>query len=65
VTVPTTLTKEGSFFAAGNPGRTYDISPDGQRFLMVKPGGGSNQTASLIVVQNWGEELKRLVPTGR
>lgn len=67
-TVPTTLIKEGYFFAAGNPGRTYDISPDGQRFLVIKPGGGSDQTAappSLIVVQNWGEELKRLVPVTR
>jgi hypothetical protein len=33
---------------------------------MVKVGGGSDQTAappSIIVVQNWFEELKRLVPT--
>ena len=32
---------------------------------MIKQGGGLDQTAaptSLIVVQNWGEELKRLVP---
>jgi serine/threonine-protein kinase len=65
-TVPTILIKEGYFTVpGGNPGRTYDISPDGQRFLMIKPGGESDQTASLIVVQNWGEELKRLVPTGR
>ncbi len=42
----------------------YDISPDGQRFLMIKE---APQTASapaeLILVQNWSEELKRLVPT--
>ena len=41
-------------------------SPDGQRFLMIKEGGGSDQTAAppqLIVVQHWVEELKRLVPT--
>ena len=46
-------------------GRTYDIAPDGQRFLMIKD-ADSDQTAvptSLIVVQHWGEELKRLVPT--
>ena len=32
---------------------------------MIKEGGGSDQTAapaSLIVVQHWAEELKRLVP---
>ena len=68
-TVPTSLIKEGYVSVpGGNTGRTYDISPDGQRFLMIKAGGGSDQTAapaSLIVVQNWFEELKRLVPTKR
>ena len=65
-TVPTMLIKEGYFTVPGGLlGRTYDISPDGQRFLMLKPGSESNQTAapSLIVVQHWFEELKRLVPT--
>ena len=66
-TTPTKLIKEGYFTVeGGNPGRTYDISPDGQRFLMIKPGGGPDQTAaptSLVVVQNWTEELKRVVPT--
>jgi serine/threonine protein kinase/Tol biopolymer transport system component len=42
----------------------YDVSPDGQRFLMIKP---SEQTSSssltqIVVVQNWFEELKRRVP---
>ena len=42
----------------------WDISPDGQRFLMVKR-EAANETASgeINVVQNWFEELKRLVPT--
>jgi hypothetical protein len=47
-------------------GRTYDVSPDGQRFLMIKASGESNDMSapmSIIVVQNWTEELKRLVPT--
>jgi hypothetical protein len=46
-------------------GRTYDIAADGQRFLMIKDGGGSDQAATplqIIVVQNFFEELKRLVP---
>jgi hypothetical protein len=33
---------------------------------MIKEGGGTDQTAappSLVVVQHWLEELKRLVPT--
>ena len=64
-TTPTLLVKAGYFTVpGGNPGRTYDISPDGQRFLMIKEDGGAEQTAappSLIVVQHWVEELKRLV----
>ncbi len=39
----------------------YDISPDGQRFLMIKE-AGANQS-QINVVLNWFEELKRLVPT--
>jgi Tol biopolymer transport system component len=42
--------------------RTYDVSTDGKKFLMVKQ--PANQTApQIVVVQNWQEELKRLVPT--
>jgi serine/threonine-protein kinase len=66
-TTPTPLVKEGYYTSPGAyPGRTYDIAPDGQQFLMIKEGGGADQTAapaSLIVVQHWVEELKRLVPT--
>ena len=46
------------------PGRNYDLSPGGQRFLMAKEGGATEETRQeIIVVQNWFEELKRLVPT--
>jgi serine/threonine-protein kinase len=66
-TTPTMLVKEGYYTTPGAPflGPTYDISPDGQRFLMIKEGGGTDQTDAppqLIVVQHWTEELKRLVP---
>lgn len=47
--------------------RSYDISPDGLRFLMVKNvGAQQNQSArtEIIVVENWFEELKRLAPPG-
>ena len=63
---PAKLLNEGYFTVpGGNVGRTYDISPDGQRFLMIKAGGGSDQAATpqIVVVQHWLEELKRLVPT--
>jgi len=47
-----------------NLGRTYDISPDGRRFLVIKQGTRPDQTAppSLIVVQNWFTELQQRVP---
>jgi eukaryotic-like serine/threonine-protein kinase len=46
--------------------RTYDVSPDGKRFLMIKPSAaGQDSTPTIVVVQNWFEELKRLVPTTR
>ena len=59
---------EGRYFTAGGGetlGRTYDASPDGQRFLMIKAPGADATAAppSIIVVQHWDEELKRLVPT--
>lgn len=42
--------------------RAFDVSPDGQRFLMVKDGAASDQTPTsvprLIVVLHWFEELK-------
>ena len=57
---------EGRFLPTGRPDsrRNYDISPDGQRFLMIKREQDLVPT-ELIVVLNWFEELKRLVPTGK
>ncbi len=43
----------------------YDVSPDGQRFLMLKPSESAEAAPTQInVVLNWFEELKRRVPTG-
>jgi hypothetical protein len=42
--------------------RNYDVSPDGQRFLMIKE-SETGASATVIIVENWREELKRLVPT--
>jgi hypothetical protein len=53
-------------YASHSPIRTWDISPDGQRFLMVKMEVRKpHPVAEMILVQNWFEELKRLVPTGK
>jgi hypothetical protein len=41
---------------------TYDVAPDG-RFLMILPGNenAAAASASIVVVENFGEELKRRV----
>ena len=47
--------------------RFFDLSPDGKRFLVSKPPGVETDDAAvpldLVLVQNWLEELTRLVPT--
>lgn len=40
---------------------TYAVAPDDESFLMIRVRGGTS-TSELIVVQNFFEELKRLVP---
>jgi len=56
----------GSGWPANAAAHTYDVSLDGRRFLMIKPAGvGPDQPTgapNLIVVQNWLEEVRRLVP---
>jgi eukaryotic-like serine/threonine-protein kinase len=72
VTVRTT----DAIFSAGNPmklfdvapyyfgiaGQTFDVSADGQKFLMIKNAAAS-ESPGLIVVEHWTEELKARVPT--
>ena len=45
----------------------YDVSADGQRFLLMKDAAPTDQAAApepqINVVLNWFEELKRLAPT--
>ena len=42
----------------------YAVSPDGQRFLMIKEPADAGEAAGadIVLVQNWFEELTRLVP---
>ncbi len=51
-----------------NP-RAKDISPDGQRFLIIRQGAQTDDSsvppAQITVVLNWFDELQRLVPTDR
>ena len=41
----------------------YDVAPDDQSFLMTRPVDTETAATSVILVQNFFEELKRLVPT--
>ena len=50
-------------FADGPP--NYDVSADGQRFLMVKPGDQERAAAAIHIVLDWFEALKRRVPVPR
>ncbi len=49
-------------FSLSGIGRNFDVSPDGTRFLMVKDLPLPIEAKRLIVVHNWFEDLKRLVP---
>ncbi len=67
----------GSTFSAGKPAkvfdakystpfppRSYDVSPDGRRFVMIKDSaaGDPNATpAGMVLVEHWFEELKQRV----
>ena len=42
----------------------YDVSPDGERFVMVAPSSlGAALPPTISIVLHWFEELQRLVPT--
>jgi hypothetical protein len=42
--------------------RNYDLSPDGERFLMLEP-SERDEYDTIYLVLNWFEELEQLVPT--
>lgn len=51
--------------SAARIGRQWDMAPDGDRFLIVNPGDvalSEQSPSQMVVVLNWIEELKRLVP---
>jgi dipeptidyl aminopeptidase/acylaminoacyl peptidase len=67
----------GSSFVYGKPqtlfdvsayemanGRTFDISPDGKRFLMLKNAVSGEKAArpSIVVVSHWFDEVKARMP---
>jgi len=54
---------EGRYYSVRDLPRAYDLSPDGEHFVMIQE--GERWGTRLEVVENWFEELKRLVPTER
>jgi hypothetical protein len=52
--------------SGGSPRPQYDVTADGQRFLLLASVPGTNASVArprMVVIQNWFDELKRLVPT--
>jgi Tol biopolymer transport system component len=56
---------EGRYEFSPNGVAGYDVSLDGQRFLMVQPVEPEQPATQINVVLNWFEELKRRVPSGQ
>ena len=50
---------EQRYVFGGQTVANYDVSPDGQRFVMVRHDSAAGR---ITLVLNWFEELKRLVP---
>ena len=44
-------------------GYSYDISPDGKRFVVLQPEHYDSKVREIHVVNNWFEELKQLAPS--
>ncbi|HYM23491.1 MAG TPA: hypothetical protein VEU08_09790, partial [Vicinamibacterales bacterium] len=51
---------QGRFVPSTSVDRWYDVSPDAQRFLMMRADSGRG-APTVTIVQEWGTELKRLV----
>jgi serine/threonine-protein kinase len=56
---------EGAYLPSPRTVPNYDVSPDGQRFLMLKATDQAQTPMQINVVLNWFEELKRRVPSGK
>ena len=54
---------EGPYLLTAASFPYYDVSPNGQRFLMLEPVVSQTGATQINVILNWFEELKRLVPT--
>jgi len=55
---------EGRYASDSRGHRTYDVTPDGQRFVMIKPSEQELAATQINVVLNWFEDLKGRVGPG-
>ncbi len=58
---------QGNYRAVDVGRHAYGVSPDGQRFLMIKDDGGGSEDEGpqIVIVENWFEELERLAPAAK
>ncbi len=54
---------EGTFQTANLSRANYDVTPDGQRFVMIQEGASDSALPQINVVLNWFVELKQRVLT--
>ena len=54
---------EGNYFLPR--ARRFDIHPDGDRFIMIQRPDATLVEQKIFVIENFSEELKRLVPAGK
>ena len=60
---PEPLFSLNPYMGAGTLGVPYDVSKDGQRFLMIKGAATeSSPSSSLVLVTHWFDELRARVP---
>jgi len=57
----TTLFNWNSYLYAGQSSPQYDVSRDGQRFLVLRNPDAGQRTPSPIVVLNWFEDIRRRI----
>ena len=50
-------------FERKSSGGGYDVLPDAQSFVMVDHSEAAALPTQMILIQNWAEELKHLVPS--
>ena len=60
--VPAVVFQGRYAFGPAGPRANYDVTADGQRFLMISAGETDSERMQINVVLNWFEELKKRVP---